>query len=488
MKDKSVTKNYIYNLSYQILVLIVPLITTPYVSRVLGAENIGIYSYTTSIVTYFILLGSLGISMYAQREIAYVQDKKIRKSKIFWEIIFLKVITMTITLFIYYFVCIKGTQYQIYYKILVLELVSNCIDIAWFFQGMEEFKKTVARNILIKLISVVSIFIFVRSQDDLINYFIIYVISNLLGNITLWLYLPKYIVKIRMRSLRILKHLKPTILLFIPQIAVQLYVVLDKVMLGIIISDKSEVAYYEQSQKIVKLLLTIITSLGTVMIPRIANNFIKGEKGKVKEYLSKSFNFVLFLSIPMIIGIIIISDKFVPIFFGAGYEEVSLLMKVISPIILIIGLSNVIGSQYLLPTKRQKEYTISVVIGALVNFLLNIMLIKSLKSLGASIATVIAEISVTAIQIYYIRKEFKISELIKKSRNYIIASIIMLCVCILLGYVLRNRISNLFVLLLQVFAGIITYIGLNITFKDEFVIYLKNKIKNFYKRKYEEKI
>ena len=191
---------------------------------------------------------------------------------------------------------------------------------------------------------------------------------------------------------------RSTISLFIPQIAIQVYVLLDKVMLGMIISDKSEVGYYEQSQKIVKILLTLITALGTVMIPRIANNFIKGEKEKVKQYLLKSFNFVLFLSIPMIAGIIVISDTFVPLFFGHGYDEVIQLMIIISPILLIIGISNVIGTQYLLPTKRQKEYTISVIVGALVNFILNLILIRKDGAVGASIATVLAESSITAIQ------------------------------------------------------------------------------------------
>ena len=168
---KSITKNYIYNLTYQILVLILPLITTPYISRVLGAENIGIYSYTLSISAYFILFGSLGISLYGQREIAYNQGKKNKCSIIFWEIIILRTITMLISLILYYFIFVNGQQYQIYYKILTLELIANCLDISWFFQGIEEFKKTVMRNMVVKLISIISIFIFVKKESDLYIYF-----------------------------------------------------------------------------------------------------------------------------------------------------------------------------------------------------------------------------------------------------------------------------------------------------------------------------
>lgn len=192
---KSVTKNYIYNLIYQILVLILPLITAPYISRVLGAENIGIYSYTLSISAYFILFGSLGIALYGQREIAYKQKSRYKRSRAFWEILILRTITMAISLLIFYFTFATSTQYQIYYKILMLEIVGNCFDISWFFQGMEDFKKTVTRNTIVKLISIICIFSFVKTREDLPIYFIIYVLSILIGNLSLWVYLPKFVKK-----------------------------------------------------------------------------------------------------------------------------------------------------------------------------------------------------------------------------------------------------------------------------------------------------
>ena len=180
MRKKSIKKNYIYNLMYQMLTILVPLITTPYVSKTLGSEMIGIYSYTLSIATYFVLFGTLGIAIYAQREIAYVQDDKKKISMIFWEVIILRFITMTISAIVYYITMINGKQYQVYYKLLLLELLSYCIDISWLFQGLEEFKKTVIRNSVIKIISVIAIFNFVRTKDDLIKYFLIYMLSNLI--------------------------------------------------------------------------------------------------------------------------------------------------------------------------------------------------------------------------------------------------------------------------------------------------------------------
>ena len=233
MAKKSVKKNYIYNVLYQFLAILIPVITTPYLSRVLGAEKIGIYSYTLSIVTYFILFGSLGVAMYGQREIAYVQDDVKKRSVIFYEIVIMRLITLSLSLLLFYIsFCLKG-DYTFYYRILILELVANMLDISWFFNGLEEFKKTVTRNTIVKLISLLSIFLFVKKPTDLYIYFIIYVLSTFLGNLSLWFYLKKYIKKVPIKELKIFRHIKPAILLFIPQVAIQVYTLLDKTMLGI---------------------------------------------------------------------------------------------------------------------------------------------------------------------------------------------------------------------------------------------------------------
>ena len=472
--NNSVKKNYIYNLAYQILIIIVPLITTPYVSRTLGAESIGIYSYTYSIVTYFILLGSLGITMYGQREIAYVQEEKYKRSKVFWEIIFMRFITLGISLILFYIAFTYNNQYSMYYKILIFDIIANAFDISWLFQGLEDFKKTVIRNTIVKLISICCIFIFIKETTDLWKYFIIYVFSNLIGNISLWMYVPKYIEKVPLNKLQIFKHLKPTIALFIPQVAVQIYTVLDRTMIGIIVANKSEVGYYEQAQKIVKLLLTLATSLGTVMLPRMANTFAKGDKKKLEEYTKTSFQFVLLLSFPLMFGMLSVVSEFVPVFYGSGYDKVTILINIILPIILIIGLSNVIGTQYLLPTKRQKEFTISVTAGAIVNFMLNIFLIKLWGATGASIATVIAEITVTGLQFYIVRKEIKLMDVIKISKNYFIASMIMFAVSYIVGHLIENDVISMAI---QIVLGIITYFSILFLMKDKMVCGELKKLK-----------
>ena len=475
MPKKSIAKNYLYNLTYQILILILPLITTPYLSRVLGAEGIGIYSYTYTIVTYFVLFGSLGVSLYGQREIAYAQDYRGKRKKIFIELVVFRFITITVAVVIYYFTFMRTGTYSVYYRILIFELIAGAFDISWFFQGLEEFKKTVTRNILVRLISVALIFIMVKKQSDLITYMYIYSLADLIGNLSLWLYLPKYLRGVKVKKISILHQVPAIILLFIPQITNKLYSMLDTTMLGKIISDKSETGYYEQSQKVVRVLLTIVTSLGVVMIPRMANMFANGEKDKINYYMKKSFSFVFLLSFPMIFGIISISKAFVPIFFGAGYEKAATLICIISPIVLLMGITNVLGTQYLLPTKRQKEYTISVGVGVLVNFVLNYVLIKLYSSIGACIATVLSQVVVDWMQFRYVKNEVSFKKMIRTSYKYLFASIIMFGACNLTKLIVSTGMASI---VLQMIVGVLVYGIILILLKDEYLFMFLNKVRN----------
>ena len=478
MDKKKIVKNYIYNLLYQILIIIIPIVTTPYLSRILGAENIGIYGYTISILTYFTLIGSLGISKYGQREIAYVQDNRYEKSKTFWELNIIRFITILISSIVFFMIfCIDG-KFALYYRILLLELISVMLDISWFFQGIEDFKKVVIRNSLIKILSLFSIFIFVRNKNDLIYYFLIYVASNMLGNISFWLNIEKYIDKINIKDLNLKQHIKPMISLFIPQIATSIYTVLDKTMLGILESDIAEVGYYEQSQKIVKVALTFVTALSIVMIPRISNTFANGEKKQINMYMKKSFTFDWFLSCPIMFGIIAISSKFVPWFFGDGYDKIINLLIFSSPIVVFISLSTTIGSQYLTSIKKQNIQALAVTIGAILNVFLNILFIPILKSYGAIIATVIAEFAITIIETIYIIKntEIKLEDIFNDSIKYIVSALIM---CLIMKYI--SLYMNVCILntLIQILLGGVIYIVVLIMLKDNWTLYIINKIKKY---------
>lgn len=441
MSKKSIKKNYLYNTAFQILKVIIPIFTAPYIARVLGAEGNGIYGFTISVATYFILLGGIGIDLYGQREIAFHQSDKEKRSNIFWELFILKIITMSISAVIFALSFGMSKEYGIYYQILLIEIIANMFDISWFYQGIEDFRKTAIRNILIKILSIISIFLFVKTANDTWIYVLIYACTTLIGSISLWFGLGKHIQK--PKNLNFKKHLRPALAIFLPQIAVQIYTVLDKTMIGWITNDMNEVGYYEQSQKIIKILLALVTSLGTVMLPRIANCFANNDFDTIKNYMKKTFQIVLMAVMPLMFGIIAVANRFVPIFFGDGYDNVVVLLQLLSTIVLFIGLSGIIGTQYLLPTKRQKEYTTSIIAGAVTNIVLNSILIYFFKSTGAAIATVIAELVVTLVQIRFVWKELQLKNIIPTILKYLSYSLIMFAICLAVNPFLPNGILGL---------------------------------------------
>lgn len=471
----SLIKNYLYNMGYQMLVLLLPLITTPYISRVLGAKGIGAFGYTESITQYFVLFGCIGLNLYGQREIAYCQSDKENRSKIFFELLIVRIITVGIaTMFFFISVC-RSSRYGDLFKIQMIEILATILDISWYFQGLEEFKKIVARNTGVKLVGVALIFSFVREETDLFKYTLIYSITLFLGNVSMWVYVPKYVKKIKMCELKCMRHIKPALRLFVPQIATNMYNLLDKSMIGLLTKSDLEVAYYEQAQKIIKMALSIPASLGTIMLPRIANMFGEGKKDEIANYLQKSMRFIFLLTFPICMGVIVIAKGFVPWFFGSGYEKVSTNIVVIAPIIVIVGISNVIGVQYLLPVGRQKEYTISVIIGTGVNFCMNSILIPHFLSIGAAIASIMAEISVTTVQFIIVKKELDFCSEMKSVIRYMMASIMMGVSCM---WVYLCGIKGVVGTFLQICTGVVIYmISLALLKDDFFISFIKNKLK-----------
>ncbi|WP_058953382.1 flippase [Clostridium tyrobutyricum] len=429
----SVAKNYFYNVIYQIVILIVPLITVPYVSRVLGSGGVGVNAYTNSIIQYFILFGTIGISLYGNRSIAYVRDDKRKLSRTFWGIFLLKIMTVIISYMVFMiFMNFTHSEYKTIFLFQSIFIISAAVDISWLFMGLEDFQKTVTRNLMVKVIGVICIFLFVKTISDLWKYVLILACSELFGQLTLWFYAPKVIDKVKLSLYDIKRHLMPSISLFIPQIATQIYLVLNKTMLGAL-SNTNEVGYFDMSDKITKMSLSVVTAMGVVMLPRVANTFAKGDMKKVKDYLSKSFDFASYLSVPMMFGLVGISAEFTPWFFGPGFSKTGTLICVISPVIVFIAWSNVLGIQYMMPVGKVKQFTISVTTGAVVNFILNILLIRNFQSLGTALATVFAEFSVTAVQFYLVRKDIQFKHMFVDIWKYLISGVIMFVIVRLIG-------------------------------------------------------
>lgn len=467
MKKNSVKQNYIFNTLYQIFSMVIPFFMIPYISRVLGPENIGAYGYAASIVSGFALVGSMGVKLYGQREIAYVQDDKKKRSKKFWEIFALRAITSVLSFTIFFILFIlRQNQYTILFIILNLELLTNIFDISWFFQGMEEFKKITIRNSLIKIISIIPIFVFVRTSNDLIPYVAIYAISNLVGSLSLWPFLPKYVERIKLNRMKILHHLKPTFLLFLPQAAAQVYTVLDTTMLGALISNKAEVGYYEQAQKMINLLIAIIISLSTVMMPKIANCISK-KSNKINYYMEKSFEAIFMLALPIVFGLIACANSFVPLFFGEGFDKTAILLQIMAVVLLFVGLASIVGIQYLIPSRRQNQYTVSVVVAAVVNIIFNSIFIPICGSLGAAMGTVIAEGVGIVIQLFIVRKDLNIKKMLGVSVKYFVAAVIMFATCELLNLLNVPPVAKV---VLQILIGSILYVVLLALFRAKLFI------------------
>ena len=459
--------------------LIMPLVVAPYLSRVLQPDGIGRASFVESVVSYFSLVAVMGISTYGQREISYVQNNIEKRSIVFWNTKILGFCTSGITLLFYVAFSLFQKENTVLYLILSLNIVSNFFDITWFFQGIEDFVKTVVRNAVVKIIQILYIFVFVKDKNDLALYVLGIGLFTMLGNLSLWSYLPKYITKVKLSALKPFKDIKVVFSLFVPTVAMQVYTVLDKTMIGVITGDEYENGYYEQAMNISKMLLVLVTALGTVMVPRIGYLFENNETIEIQKYMHRGYKFVWFLGVPMCFGVIMTASNFVPWFFGAGYEKVIPILRILSFLILIIGLSNVTGFQYLIPIKRQNQFTISVVIGAIVNFCLNIVLIYCFKSIGAAIASVAAETVVTVSMFIFVRKELSVRQILKEGRNYYIAGAVM--VLILLP-ALKLFSPSVIHTLVMVAVGAAVYFAVLLIEKDEFFISntasLFNQMKN----------
>lgn len=447
-----VLKNYLWNLSYQLFVLILPLITIPYVSRVIGPEGIGVNAYTNSIVQYFILLGSLGFTLYGNREIAYARGDKQKVSNIFLSIFLIRLLTMGISIAL--FLCFALLKNDVYLLIQIGSLIGAALDISWFFMGMENFKVTVLRSLLVKIVSVICIFTFVKSERDLGIYIAILAFSTLLGNLTMFPYLKKYITVPKLKELNPVKHLKSALILFIPQVSINVYIVLNKTMLGIM-SGVTAVGFYDNSDKIVKLVLTLVTSLGVVMLPHISSAFSKKNYEIVYKTISNSMDFVLFLSTPLMFGLAAIASKFAIFFFGADYTSVGPLIMCQSISLVFMSISNVIGTQYLLPSKRNKEYTTAVTLGAIINLICNFPLIYLLGPLGAVISSVFSELGVVLFELKVLKREMEIVPLFNELWKFILlGSAVFIVVFPLNQYWPASAIH----IILEIIAGMVVYI------------------------------
>lgn len=482
MSHKGLKGNLILSTFYQVLTLIIPLITAPYVARVLGVDGTGIYSYTYSYAMYFTLFGALGTVSYGTREIARQRDSLEGRSQLFWEIEVLKVLTSSISICAWGLWIFFNTTYQIYYLILSILLLGTMFDISWFYAGMEEFQYTVTQNSIFKILGAVSIFMFVKSEDDLWKYILILALSVFLANISMWLYLPKFIHRVPVKSLKLQKHFHETFIYFIPTIATSIYTILDKTLIGLITQTPSENGNYEQATKMINMAKVVcFTGINSVLQSRISYLFAEQKIEEIKQRIAMSMDYILLIGIGICFGTIGIAERFVPFFFGPGYDKTVILLQLMAPLVVIIGVSNCLGSQYFTPSGQRKRSAKVIVLGAFINLILNLCFIPGFRSYGAAAASVMAELTISVLYVKMSDDFMTWRQLASFSWKRLIAGILMCSSVICVGKWVS--IAIILLIILQVLCGVIVYVVVLCALQDNLLQELLNVINMKVKKK-----
>ena len=429
-----IKQNLGFQTAYQLLSTMLPLITSPYLSRVLGAEQIGIYSYTNSIVQYFVLFAMLGTVNYGTRSIASCREDESKCANVFANIFSLQLLMsslMTILYVLYLlFICRKN---QLIALLQIIQLLNCLLDINWLFFGLEEFKLTVTRNFIVKGIVFAALFVFVKQEDDLWIYTILMSASALLSQFFLWGKLPKWCRKGKASWKEMTSTIKPNIALFIPLLAMSVYHIMDKTMLGFMSSDVQSGFYYN-ADKLINIPLTVITGFGTVLLPRITNLIESDRNNQAKVMFSASLEGVILVSSAMSFGIAAIANEFVPLFFGNGFIDCISVTIVLAPVLVIKGVSNTIRTEFLIPYHLENKLTGSVIVGAIVNLLMNCILIPHYGAIGAALGTLIAEFAACICQIHFVRESIHIRKILLEGFGY--------CLCGVLMFIVVRRVAT----------------------------------------------
>ena len=478
MKRNKVSVNYIYNMLYQVLTFLTPIITAPLLARTLGSTNLGIYDYTYTIVNWFTIVGMLGISTYGNREIAKASATNDRKivSKKFSEIFTLQMTSVLLS-FVVFILLILFTNFQ-YKTIFIIQgllIFSSAFEISWFYAGMQDFKKVSIRNMILKLVTVLGIIFLIHDDNDLILYTAFLAILSVFNSLILFYKIGDYVDYKRPTVKEFCSHLKGSIALFIPQIATTIYSVFGRTLIGMLYTDINEVAFYNYAYRFDTMILYIVTTIGTVMLPRVVQIRNEGNDEEAKNITNKTLKVALLLSLPLSIGFATVAPYFIPWFLTDSFSRVSTIICFLAPTIVFVSITNVLGAQYLIPFEKTSKYTISVVSGCFISLLFNFILIRPLGGIGAAITATITEFAVFVIQYCFVRKSFNFNGILRKFFKYLLIAGLMGVVIVLIGNTLGvGLVTNI----LQVVVGVILYATILYITKDDIFQFLFNKFKD----------
>lgn len=475
MKNKSITKNFIYNTLYNSMTILFPLITIPYISRILLADGLGKINYANNIVTWFLLFASLGIPRYGIREIAKERDESNNLNKTFSELFYINLISSLVCDIAYLMAIILIPYFRdklLLYIVVGIQLFLNIFNVDWFYQGVEEYGYITKRSFIIKVLSLVAMFTFVKTHDDYVIYALIQSIA-LAGNYILnFAYLKRFVKFVR-KKINLTKHISSIFVLLSTQLAVSIYALLDTTMLGFWCSD-SIIGYYSNAQRLIKIVATLTASLGGVMLPRLVNMHHRNDMVSIKKLSEIALKIILFICLPVFTGLIFISKDLVLLLFGEEFLPCVTTLKIFSPFILFTTVGNLYGTQLLMVFGQEKKLFKSVLFGSILNFSLNFLLIKVFYHNGAALASVITECIVMLIQIQMVKKIINITVNLKFVIQLICMNIIMIVMIVFTQLCIENYVLEL---LISILIGGVSYITCGILFRNEIIYFFLDHLK-----------
>ncbi len=471
MKENSIKINALLNMVYTISNIIFPLLTFPYVSRILLADGMGKISFFTAIANYAIMIASLGISVYGIRATSNVRYNKKKLSKTTIELFLINLIMTIIViltlLLLSFFVKKINSDKQLFYVYCIL-IFFSVFGMNWLYSGLEQYSYITKRSIAFKCLSLIFVFLFVHQKSDYVIYALIIVFSTTGSNILNFFYSKRFISFKNIKKLEIKKHIKPMIFLFTSILAVNIYTNLDTVMLGFICNDK-EVGLYTIAVKIKGLLLSVVNAISSVLLPRLSYYLNKNLIDEFNRILKKSISIIFMISLPLTIFFIIEAKDSVLLLGGSDYINAALCMQIIMPILLISGFSNIIGNQILIPMGKDSYFMKAVLAGSIVDLLFNTILMSKFGSIGAAVATLVAECIQMSIQLCfawnYIIKNIQVKSIIK-----IIISTIFSIIVIIIKNIVFTKLNNTNYFLNLLFTAILFFLTFGII-----MIFLKEK-------------
>lgn len=471
----SISKNYLLNIIYQLVITLIPVLTIPILTRRIGIENLGNYSFLLSITTYFSIFAQLSITTFGTKKIAAYRDDKSKYSVYFWNIFALKSLSslLSLVMFITSYILF---DFSIIFLLQGIVLVANLFDITWFYMGIENFKDIIIRNTLIRITTFVLVILLVKNDGDLWLYALIISLGELVGALIMWINLTVSKKVLRPIKIKPFEEYKDVLMVFIPQLIITVYTTLNITLLGILSNDY-EVSLFDYSSKIILIIISLLTSLGMVVLPRISNLFKNSKHSEINVILNNSIQLFMYLGIPLVFGLSIIAPVFIPWFLGQDYIGAVPLMIIFSIKILLVSLSNVIGMQYLIPTNQNKKFLISVIFGALACIILNIILIPRNGALGAVISIIISELLVTLSQILLTFNKVNFTKMILSTWKSLVAGLLMIPFSLLFvnkyetftevfNSINSNIITVLFIIITVGISGLV-YILLGVLLKNE---------------------